>query len=159
MALLEKPITTQEEFDAAIGERLKRERESSAKRYEGWMSPEDVKKLNDQHAEELKKLTDAADASVKALADKDALIAEGNKYKTDLEKTRIVIAAGLDPKYADRLVGSNADEWKSDAEALAKDFASAHTGAPIGSPERTGAPQTAEDIAKQKFDEFFSGIL
>ena len=159
MALLEKPITTQEEFDAAIGQRLARERETSAKRYEGWMSPEDIKKLTDAHAEELKKLTDAADANAKALAEKDALIAQGDKYRTDLEKTRIAIAAGLDPKYADRLVGSNADEWKSDAEALAKDFAAAHTGAPIGSPERSGAPQTADDIAKQKFGEFLSGIL
>ncbi|MEG1873329.1 MAG: hypothetical protein RR194_04715, partial [Ruthenibacterium sp.] len=30
------PITTQEQFDAAIGERIKRERETIAKKYEGF---------------------------------------------------------------------------------------------------------------------------
>ena len=38
------PITTQEEFDKAIGERLKRERETVKKEYAGYLSPDDEKK-------------------------------------------------------------------------------------------------------------------
>lgn len=151
MALLEKPITTQEEFDAAIGERLKRERESSAKKYEGWLSPEDQKKLNDSHAEELKKLQDAAASNEKLIAEKDKQIAEGTRYKTDLEKTRIALSVGLDLKYAERLKGDNADEWKADAEELAKDFAAAHVTAPLGPAEPTVDNANKSDNAWKAF--------
>ena len=38
------PITTQEEFDKAIGDRLKRERETVKKEYADYLSPDDVQK-------------------------------------------------------------------------------------------------------------------
>lgn len=146
MATLEKAITTQEELDAVIGERLKRERETSAKKYEGWTSPEDLKKITEEHGKAIKKLQDAAAEAEKALAEKDKQIAEGAKYKTDLEKTRIALAAGLPEKYATRLVGNNADEWKADAEAMAKDFAPQKV-APMGSPDPkpSGGQRTERD--------------
>ena len=129
------PITTQEEFDAAIKERLKRDRESQAKKYDGWISPEEQQSRIGEYEKQIKALQDAAAESEKVLAEKDAKIAEGARYRADLEKTRIALAAGLDPKYADRLRGENADEWKKDAEDLAKDFAAAHVTAPLGNPE------------------------
>ena len=132
------PINTQEEFDAAIKERLKRDREAQAKKYDGWVSPEDQQKRASEYEKQIKALQDAAAESEKVLAEKDAKISEGAKYRTDLEKTRIALAAGLKIEYADRLMGENADEWKKDAETLAKDFAAAHRTAPLGSPE--GAP-------------------
>ena len=144
MAALEKAITTQEELDAVLGERLKRERETSAKRYERWTSPDDMKKITDDHAKALKKLQDAAAEAEKTIADKDKLIAEGAKYKTDLEKTRIALAAGLPEKYATRLVGENADEWKADAEAMAKDFAPQKVTPPLGNPDPAPAKTNSE---------------
>ena len=39
-----KVIETQEQFDAAIGERLKRERDTVKKEYEGYLSPEAAEK-------------------------------------------------------------------------------------------------------------------
>lgn len=137
------PINTQEEFDAVLKERLKRDRESQAKKYEGWISPEDQQKRVSEYEKQIKALQDAAAESEKTLAEKDAKIAEGAKYRTDLEKTRIALAAGLRIDYADRLRGENADEWKKDAEVLAKDFAGAHRTAPLGSNE----PVTKNDRA------------
>ena len=155
MANLEKAITTQEELDAVIKDRLTRERESAAKRYDGWMSPDDLEKLKEEHAKEVKALQDAAAASEKKIKEKDAAIAEGAKYKTDLEKTRIALAAGLDVKYADRLRGENADEWKQDAKELAKDFAQSHSGPPLGNPDPVPSPNAKpEIIAKKKFSEW-----
>lgn len=106
---------------------------------------------------QIKALQDAAAESEKVLAEKDAKIAESAKYRADLEKTRIALAAGLDPKYADRLRGENADEWKKDAEDLAKDFAAAHVTAPLGNPEGNhGAkPDTRTQFADW-FKESFS---
>lgn len=129
------PIMTQEEFNEAIKDRLARDRESQAKKYEGWISPEDHKKHLSEYEKQIKELQDAAAESERALAEKDAKIAEGAKYRTDLEKTRIALAAGLDIKYAGRLVGENEAEWKADAEMLAKDFAAGHHTAPLGSSE------------------------
>ena len=146
-----RPITTQEELDAVISDRLKRERETSAKKYEGWKSPDDIQKLMDDHAKELKKLQDAAAETEKVLKEKDDQIAESARYRTDLEKTRIALAAGLKIDYADRLRGENADEWKADAEVLAKDFAASHAAAPVGNPEPSGGqskPSTGAQFAE-----------
>lgn len=103
-------IESQEQLDAVLKDRLTRERESSAKKYEGYTSPDDLQKLKDSYEAKIKALEDAAQTTQQTLDQKDAQIADGEKYRTDLEKTRIAINAGLDIKYADRLRGENADE-------------------------------------------------
>lgn len=132
-----KIIETQEQLDAIVSERLKRDREAREKKYEGWISPDDLKKINDDHASKIKAMEDAAAEVQKQLTEKDNQIAEGARYRTDLEKTRIALAAGLKIDYADRLRGETAEEWKKDAETLAKDFAASHSTAPLGSSEPT----------------------
>lgn len=154
------PITTQEEFDAAIKERLKRDREAQAKKYEGWTSPDDLKKITDEHDKKVKAFEDAAAKDAQTIADKDKQIAESARYRTDLAKTRIALAAGLKIDYADRLRGESEKEWQADAEALAKDFAAAHRTAPIGSSEPVPAggktsKQSAENAA---YRSMLSGI-
>ena len=153
------PINTQEEFDAAIGERLSRDRESQAKKYEGWTSPEDLKKITDAHEAEIKKLTDAAAESEAKIKNLNEEIAKGNTYRADLEKTRIAIAQGLDIKYADRLRGETREEWEADAKDLAKDFAAYASAqnqpAPLGSPGTSGTKTTRDQFA-DAVNQFFS---
>ena len=141
-------IETQEQLDAIISERLRRDREVQEKKYEGWISPDALEKINADHASQVKALEDAAAEVQKQLTEKDDQIAEGARYRTDLEKTRIALASGLKIDYADRLRGETAEEWKADA--LAKDFATAHVTAPLGSPEptSTGNPSTREKFAE-----------
>ena len=148
-----KVIETQEQLDAVLGDRLRREREASEKKYEAFTSPEDLQALKDSYEHQISEMQ--AEAK-KALEEKDAQIAEGQKYKTDLEKTRICLKAGLHVEYADRLRGESADEWQKDAELLAKDFATAHQVAPLGSNE----PQMTEThTAKQTFKEWVEETL
>lgn len=142
-----KIIETQEQFDAAISERLKRDREAQQKKFEGWISPADQQKAMEELNKKIKGLEEAATASEKKIAEKDAEIAKGAQYRTDLEKTRIALAAGLKIDYADRLRGETAEEWKKDAEILAKDFAAAHITAPLGSPEPTMTKDTNNKAA------------
>ena len=138
-----KIIETQEEFDARISERLKRAAETTAKKYEGWTSPEDLETVKSDYESKIKTLEDSVASAEQKLKDKDIEIAESAKYRTDLEKTRIALQAGLKIEYADRLRGETEEEWKADAEALAKDFASSHVTAPLGSnePELTNESQ------------------
>ena len=145
-----KVIETQEQLDKIIGDRLARDRESYAKKFEGWTSPKDLEKINEDYASKIKALEEANAEVRKQLADKDVQIAEGAKYRTDLEKTRIALGAGLKIEYADRLRGENAEEWKADAEILAKDFAAAHVTAPLGNPEpiNVGTPSTRDKFAE-----------
>jgi len=148
-----KVIETQEQLNEVIGARIKRAEEKASAKYEGWTSPEELEKLKETYNAEIKKLTDAAAGVQTALEEKDAKIAEGEKYRTVLEKTRIAIEAGLKVEYAERLRGDTEEEWRADAEALAKDFAASHVVAPLG----TGEPQiTKEASTREKFAEWMS---
>ena len=137
-------IENQEQLDAVVKERLKRDREARAKQFEGWTSPDDLQKIHDEYKKQIKAYEDAAAKDAKTIADKDAEIAKGAKYRTDLEKTRIALAAGLKIDYADRLRGETEEEWKADAEVLAKDFAASHRTAPLGAPE--GSPASGKGV-------------
>ena len=154
-----KIIETQEEFDARISERLKRAAETTAKKYEGWTSPEDLETVKSDYESKIKTLEDSVASAEQKLKDKDIEIAESAKYRTDLEKTRIAIAQGLDIKYADRLRGETREEWEADAKDLAKDFAAYASAqnqpAPLGSPGTSGTKTTRDQFA-DTVNQFFS---
>ena len=154
-----KIIETQEEFDARISERLKRAAETTAKKYEGWTSPEDLETVKSDYESKIKTLEDSVASAEQKLKDKDIEIAESAKYRTDLEKTRIALQAGLKIEYADRLRGETEEEWKADAAELAKDFASSHVTAPLGTnePEITKEPSAREKFAEWANETFNNG--
>ena len=149
-----KVIETQEQLDKLIGERIQRANEKAAEKYVGWKSPDDVQAITSTYEEKIKKLEEAAAATQQIIADKDAEIATGAKYKTDLEKTRISLEAGLKIEYADRLRGENAEEWKADAVLLAKDFRQSGFVAPAASNEPVSSSNNPEAVAKAKLAEW-----
>lgn len=154
-----KPITinTQEEMDNLFKERLSREKA----KYEGFMSPKDVEGLKAGYDKQIADLNKAMTAEKTKYADYDAQIRERDekiaKYESDSAKTRIAIAAGLDPKYASRLVGKDEKEWEADAKALAKDFAKAHV-PPLGSSEPAGSSNENKSVAEAKFTEWLNNF-
>ena len=133
------PIETQDQLDAIVGERVARAKDSARKEFEGWVSPDELSKqtadLNQKMGvldSQVKALTEERDTLNKQLEEKADQIA---KYEADSVKTKIAINAGLRMEYANRLRGETEDEWKADAEALAKDFAAAHQTPPLGNSE------------------------
>lgn len=104
-----KIIDTQEAFDAAVKERLERQKKAVTaeveKRYEGYLSPDDAKKLNE-----------ALDAAKQESA---RLTAERDTLRLDAVKVRIAHEAGLPQALAGRLTGDTEDAIRKDAEALA----------------------------------------
>ncbi len=139
-----KAIETQEAFDAAIAERLGRERKKTEDQTKadliskGWKSPEEVTQLTADLNKQIKTLQDSAAETAKTLADKDKEIAKGEGYRAELGKTRIAIAAGLSIDMAGRLQGSNEKEWEADAKKLSDQFAAfaqnQNQPAPLGNP-------------------------
>lgn len=148
-----KIIETQEQLNEVIGERLRKAEEKAeakaAEKFKDWTSPEELEKIRGTFNDEIKKLNETISAGDTLRAEKDQAVAERDQYRTDLEKTRIAIEAGLGMKYADRLKGTTEEEWKKDAEALAKDFGRANT-APLGGAEPviTKEASTREQFAE-----------
>ena len=135
------PITTQDQFDAAIGERLKRERETLAKKYSDY---EDLKTKVADYEKQIGQLTrDAAGAAKKyAGYDKDLadLQAKVKGYETDSVKTRIAHETGLPYELAGRLTGEDEAAIRKDAEALSKLLGGQpHKAPPLRSTEPTPA--------------------
>ena len=111
-----KQITTQEEFDAAIKERLSREKAKYS----------DYDQLKSR-VEELEKenvgLQSTIEASNQSKADADKQLEDLQKqitgYETASMRTRVALQYGLPYDLADRLQGTDEESFKADAERLA----------------------------------------
>lgn len=110
-----KPITTQEEFDAAIKGRLSREKEKYG----------DYDQLKSRVAEletENVGLKSTIEATNQSKADADKQLEDlQNKiagYEMDSLRTRVALQHGLPYDLADRLQGTDEESFKADAERL-----------------------------------------
>ena len=112
-----KPIETQEELDNIIKERLKRERESTQKRYEGWISPEDHQKALDASNKAFDDFKKAHESDEQTIAD---LTAKNKAYETATLKSRIAREVGLSYEWIDRIGGEDEESIRKDAESLKK---------------------------------------
>ena len=112
------PITTQEEFDKAIGDRLKRERETVKKEYADYLSPDDVQKKYEGYLspDDVKKKYEGY-LSPEEAAEKDKKI---KGYETNSVKMRIAHENGIPFELAERLSGESEDDIRKDAETMAK---------------------------------------
>ena len=133
-----EPINTQEEFDAAVKDRLVRE----AKKYEGYTSPDDLEKIKaDIRAEsdsKIKELSGQIDTVNKQLAERDKSIEEKDAkikgYETNSEKMRIARETGLSYEAVDYLKGDDEKSIRESAEAL-KALIGNKPAPPLGDPE------------------------
>lgn len=127
-----KPITTQEEFDAAIKARLSREREKYADYDQIKSLVEDLKKEN----VDLKSTIEATNQS-KADADKQLEEMQNQiaGYETASLRTRVALQHGLPYDLADRLQGNDEESLKADAERLAGFMKPVSKVAPVKSTE------------------------
>lgn len=129
-----KPIETQEDFDAAIRQRMARYEREVAARYEGWMSPDDVAKMKGEYE---KTIADSA----QQLADHDKTVADLTARATKAEHTllrqQVAASKGIPIELASRLVGETKETLEKDAENFAA-YLSPKTAPPLRSTE----PQT-----------------
>lgn len=115
-------IETQEQLDAVIGERIKREKETVSKKYEGYISPDDFKVKTEDYNKQigdlnkaLKEANDKIAGHDKAMAEKDAKIRE---YESHSVKLRIAHETGLPYDAVDFLIGDDEENIRKSAESL-----------------------------------------
>lgn len=139
-----KEIKTQEEFDAAIKDRLAREN----KKYEGFVSPDKLAELKADYEKEISKKYEnytSPDDLENMKKDYEGKIA---KYESDSVKTRIANEMGLPSSIASRLKGANEEEIRKDAESFAGLF---QKEPPLATGEQTVATKEQEkDLAYKK---------
>lgn len=140
-----KPIETQEQFDSMIGERLKRERETVKKEYEGFLSPDDVTKKYEGYLspDDVKKKYEGY-LSPDEVAVKDAKI---KGYETASVKTRIAHELGLSYDAIGFLQGDDEESIRKSAELL-KGLVGTKEAPPLANPE--GNPSKDGDAALKK---------
>lgn len=128
-----KVIETQEQLEEVLKERLKRERETVKKEFEGFLSPSDAEEkykgyLSPEEVE--KKYKDYL--SPEEAAKKDAKI---KGYETDSVKTRIANEMGLSYDAVGFLRGEDEESIRKSAEAL-KGLVGTGAPAPLASLEQ-----------------------
>ena len=112
-----KPIETQEELDNIIKDRLKRERETTQKRFEGWISPEDHQKALDDANKAFDDFKKAHEGDEQTIKD---LTAKNQAYETASLKSRIAHEVGLSYEWISRIGGTDEKSIREDAESLKK---------------------------------------
>lgn len=142
-----KIIETQEQFDAAIADRLRRAEDKYKEKYSDY---DVIKAQLDEIKTERDALTkQLEEANGKITGNNDvvsALKAQIAKHETDSVKTRIALEKGLPYEFASRLSGDDEEAIAKDAEKIAALIKSQQAPAPLRDPE-PALPGNTKDAA------------
>ena len=121
-------ITTQEELDSIIKDRLKRDREAQSKKFEGWISPEDHQRAINEANKAFDDYKAAHSGDEQTIAD---LKAKNQEYETASLKSRIAHEVGLSYEWISRISGTDEKSIRADAESLKNLVGSQSAPAPL----------------------------
>lgn len=114
-----KPITTQEEFDAAIKARLDRQEKTIEARYSDYETlKEAAAKHDDERRNWHSQAQETAEKIKKLTAELETAKATIKTHETQALKVAIAAEIGLPAGLTDRLAGNTPEEIRKDAEAL-----------------------------------------
>ena len=123
------PITSQEQFDAMVKDRLERqskkfdtEKADLEKKYSGYMSSDDLTKLKQSYEDQIKDLNTKIEASASVQTELDSAKKQIEAQKLDSLRIKTALENGIPYEFADRLKGTTAEELTADAKLFAKGF-------------------------------------
>lgn len=124
-------ITSQEQLDAVIGDRLKRSEEKWQKKYEGYLSPEDVNAKTSELQKQLTDATNALDSANKKMASHEKELAERDGkikgYEVSALKHRVAHENGLSYDAVDFIQGNDEESIKASAEKFKSLMGKSHS--------------------------------
>lgn len=142
-------ITTQEQLDAIIQERVARAKDSVRKEFEGWISPEDQEKKTsglNQQITDLNGTIDSLNDKIKnhdqEIADRDTKI---KAYETSSVKNRVAREKGLPYEAVEFITGEDEESIGKSADALKGLFKEAGGQPPAPNPEGSGNKEKDDD--------------
>ena len=119
-----KVINTQEEFDERIKERIERAEKKVRDEFKGWASPDDLKAMTEKHGEEITKLNDAHAEELKKYAGYDEKFTQQATRIHELEvgalKTRIANEKKLPLDAVEFLQGDDEKSINESADKLSR---------------------------------------
>lgn len=119
-----KAITTQEEFDERIRERIERAEKKAREEFKGWISPDDMKLINDKHTSEVQKLNEAHAKEMEKYAGYDekfnSQASEIHDLKIREMKTKVAIEKKLPIDAVEFLKGDDEEAITASADKLSK---------------------------------------
>lgn len=146
-----QPITTQEEFDAAVKERLKRAEEKYSKKYEGYISPDEMDKTKKDYDAQIADLNNAISAAKKKAEKFDADLAERDSkikaYETSAIKSRVAHEVGLSYDSIEFLKGEDEASIKESAEALKGLIGQSAPTTPLATEDKPSSILSSSDTA------------
>lgn len=123
-----KPITTQEEFEKRLADRLEQKERSMTKKFEGYVSPDELTKIKNSYEGQITTLNGQLEDALnnaknfdgytspeelaKIRKDYDDKIAG---YERDSVKTKVAVEMGLPMAIISRLKGTTEEEIREDA--------------------------------------------
>lgn len=140
-----KPIETQEQLDAIIGERIARAEKNADKKYADY---EDLKKANADYERQITDLTSQLKAKDETITGSESTLTELQarikQYEMASVKTRIAHEVGLPYELADKLSGDDEEAIRADAQNMVG-FIKPKQVAPMGGaePVDSGDPHKA----------------
>lgn len=139
------PITTQEDFDRAISDRIKRERETLEKKYSDYA---ELKERTAAYDKQLGELKASLEDSTKKASEHEKTVADLTGKITSYEltslKTRIAHELGIPYELAGRLTGNDEKALRADAETLSKLVSTGKSTPPLKSTEPPAGEKDAE---------------
>lgn len=144
-----KAINTQEEFDAAVKDRLDRQAAKFADYDDLKAAKKELDELKGKKLDEqLAALQAEYDKAKTTLADHDKIVSDLTTRATNaehkLKQREIAHAAGIPVELADRINGSTDEEMTKDAEMLAKFAKGGGSVLPLGNPDGSGSKTSLE---------------
>ncbi len=134
-----KPITTQEELDFVIGERLKRQEESIAKKYADYDMIKEEKASLEKELAELRTAMEQSSTNNGALEKTiEELTGKVKNYELSSLRTRYAMENGIPYNLAGRIAGDDEESIKKDAQSLAEFFKSQNPPPPLKNNEPKG---------------------
>lgn len=139
------PIETQEDFDKAIKSRLAQKDRELSEKYKEYLAPDQASAMKADFEKKLEAANKTVKEAQEKLKEHDAVVSELTKRaeiaETSILKTKIANEYKLPLELANRLIGSNEDELKKDAENLSGIFSTSSHAAP---PLHTGTSKSTQ---------------
>ena len=131
-----QPITSPDQLNSIIGERIKRAQESVEKKYADYISPEDHQRALADANKAFDDYRKAHESDEQTIAD---LTAKNKAYETSALKSKIANEVGLDYAWISRINGEDEKSIREDAESIKKLVGSGSTNLmPTKNPETSG---------------------